>query len=416
MKVGEWWKGVNAPAPGEQPWSWPRRFGFRWLLLFWGLGYGLPPPLNQVIPSGSELWTALASRLGAVLHLDVPQHGPSGSGDTLLDWLTKLTLGLVALVGASLWSAVQRGPVRHGKLLDFLQLYVRLTLFQSLATYGVIKLFDRQFPAPTAERLLSTFGEASPMGLMWTFLGASRPYEQFGGAMECLAAVLLVFRRTRLLGALVACGVMGNVFMLNLCYDVPVKLFSGELLAMSAFLVALDSRRLLELLLLNRQVAVADEGFVFFATGRWRLVRAIAVLVAVAAQVVNLWPFISAKAEPPDPASVEGAYDVVSLEGVEGLTRLGMTTWSARVWATNADPLRLKLEEDPRKHHVTLAPRDAEPGLAADLTWTQEGDRVTFTGTWKDAPVTIVTTRRDLSKSLLLTRGFHWVNEFPFNR
>jgi hypothetical protein len=289
-------------------------------------------------------------------------------------------------------------------------------LFQTLATYGVIKVFDRQFPAPTAERLLSTIGDASPMGLMWTFMGASRPYEQFGGAMELLAATLLIFRRTRLLGALVACGVMGNVFVLNLCYDVPVKLFSGELLAMAAFLAALDTRRLLDLLLLNRTVPVADEGFAFFGVGRWAWGRRLAVAVVVVAHVMNISPFITAKAEPPDPESVEGAYDVVSLEGVEGLTRLGLTSWSARVWATNAEPLRLKLDEETAKHHVTLAPREGEPGLAADLTWTREGDRVTFTGTWREQPVTIVTTKRDLSKSLLLTRGFHWVSEFPFNR
>jgi hypothetical protein len=209
---------------------------------------------------------------------------------------------------------------------------------------------------------------------------------------------------------------MGNVFVLNLCYDVPVKLFSGELLAMAAFLAALDAPRLLDLLLRNRVAPAADEGFAFWNSKRWSVLRRVSVGVIIIAQVVEASPWRALQAPAPDPQSIAGVYDVVSLEGVEGLTRLGLTTWSARIWATTAAPLRVKLAEEPAKHHLMLAPREGEPGLTAELTWVREGDRVTFTGTWAQKPVTIVTTRRDVSKSLLMSRGFHWVNEFPFNR
>ena len=47
-------------------------------------------------------------------------------------------------------------------------------------------------------------------------------------------------------------GVMTNVVALNLCYDVPVKMYSASILLMATFLLAPDMGRLLNVLLLNR--------------------------------------------------------------------------------------------------------------------------------------------------------------------
>ena len=74
-----------------------------------------------------------------------------------------------------------------------------------------------------------------------------------------LGGLLLVARRTTLLGALVSIGVLTNVVMLNFCYDVPVKLFSAHLLAMAVFLVLPDLRRLADLLVFNRGVEPAAD-------------------------------------------------------------------------------------------------------------------------------------------------------------
>src|SRR5204863_6312660 len=97
-----------------------------------------------------------------------------------------------------------------------------------------------------------TFGEASPMGLLWTFMGSSTSYTVFSGLAEVIGGLLLMARRTTLLGALVCIGVMVNVVMLNFSYDVPVKLYSSHLLAMAFFLLLPDLRRLTNVLVLNR--------------------------------------------------------------------------------------------------------------------------------------------------------------------
>jgi hypothetical protein len=82
------------------------------------------------------------------------------------------------------------------------------------------------------------------MSLLWTFMQYSRPYAFFGGAMEMLAVVLLSFRRTATLGALVCLAVMTNVALLNLAYGVPVKLYSIMIVASAGVLLLYDAPRL----------------------------------------------------------------------------------------------------------------------------------------------------------------------------
>ena len=96
------------------------------------------------------------------------------------------------------------------------------------------------------------------MGLVWTFMAASPAYTFFSGIAEVMGGVLLLFRRTTLLGGLVSIGVMLNVVMLNFCYDVPVKLFSFHLMFMGVVLIVPDAKRLFGLLVLNRATEPAS--------------------------------------------------------------------------------------------------------------------------------------------------------------
>jgi hypothetical protein len=77
-------------------------------------------------------------------------------------------------------------------------------------------------------------------------------YTFFAGVMEVVPAVLLIFRRTMTLGAILAVAVMGNVFMLNMCYDVPVKQYSFHLLIMGVVLLLPELKRAMNGLFWNR--------------------------------------------------------------------------------------------------------------------------------------------------------------------
>lgn len=121
-------------------------------------------------------------------------------------------------------------------------------------SYGFSKAFTLQFSELTNIDLIKTFGNQSPMGLMWNFMEYSDTYTRFSGYAEIIAGILLIFRKTTLLGAFAVFAVMFNVFMMNMSYDIPVKLYSGLLTIMSLFLLAPDSKRILNFLVFNRPV------------------------------------------------------------------------------------------------------------------------------------------------------------------
>jgi hypothetical protein len=90
------------------------------------------------------------------------------------------------------------------------------------------------------------------------FMSHSYGYSAFVGTAELVAGVLLCFRRTATLGALIGAATLLNVVFLNVFFNVGVKLWSSNLLLMSGFLVALDARRLANFFALNRPVLPAS--------------------------------------------------------------------------------------------------------------------------------------------------------------
>ncbi|MCH8149308.1 MAG: thiol-disulfide oxidoreductase DCC family protein, partial [Planctomycetes bacterium] len=176
---------------------------------------------------------------------------PAGSGDTTYNYVEVFTFAMIALLGALGWSFIKRGKPVSQRTHDLMRTYVRYCLGAFMLSYGWAKLLPVQFGVPGPDRMMTPIGDTSPMGLLWTFMGASPAYTMFAGFGEALSGFLLLWRRTALPGALLAAGVMLNVVALNFCYDVPVKLFSIHLMLMAVFVIVPDAVRLLSVLLFN---------------------------------------------------------------------------------------------------------------------------------------------------------------------
>src|SRR5262249_7130343 len=165
---------------------------------------------------------------------------PMGSGDSTYKYVQVFCFLVMALAVTLVWTIRDRQRLRYPRLYEGLRIYVRFALGAAMIVYGADKVIQSQFPAPPLDRLLQPYGDASPMGLAWTFMGASRAYNIFAGAAELIGGLLLTVRRTTLLGALVSLGALSNVVALNFCYDVPDKLYPSYLLAMAVFLIVPD--------------------------------------------------------------------------------------------------------------------------------------------------------------------------------
>lgn len=120
---------------------------------------------------------------------------------------------------------------------------VRFVLAFEMIRYGMAKLVGMQF-YPQYWRLDERAIDMSPMALAWTFFGRTYGYQAIGGAIEVGSGVLVCFRRTTLIGACVMATALVNVVLVNVFYDVPVKLFASLYLAMDVALVAREAPRL----------------------------------------------------------------------------------------------------------------------------------------------------------------------------
>lgn len=93
-------------------------------------------------------------------------------------------------------------------------------------------------PGPTLAQLLQPYGTLSPASVLWLQVGSSHPYEMALGAVEVIAGLLLFVPRTAVLGTMLSLASMAQVFLMNMTFDVPVKLLSFHLLLISLVLLA----------------------------------------------------------------------------------------------------------------------------------------------------------------------------------
>jgi uncharacterized membrane protein YphA (DoxX/SURF4 family) len=425
---------VAPPLPG----GWLRRFGFRWVVLFgaiFTLGRVLSyiPGLEWLTSRHYLFWRNFTPWFGRVA-LRLPQPvslAQSGSGDKLFDWVQMAAMLTLALAGALGWVWFDRARRRDRLAHELVRIAVRYSLGVTMLSYGVSKLLHQQMPAPTFYRLLGTYGESSPMGLLWTFMGQSTAYSVFAGALEALGGLLLFFRRTTALGALILVAVMTNVFLMNLCFDVPVKLYSGTYLLMAIFLVAPEAGRLAAVLWYHRAVPPVS-----FARS-WPPGRAAHGMLVIKLLLVGwlLWLVAGQRlwtwAETPVPAKSEfyGLYEVEAFAR-DGEIRPPLLTDPVR-WR------RVAIDEtgfvtvvfmDDRRRTYRLHP-GLKPGqlfLESFSSRNAPREEVKFLrigpnllaleGRIGGLALSVQLKRADESKLLLVNRGFHWISEQPFNR
>jgi hypothetical protein len=452
---------MHAEISDIPAWSLPRRILFRFICAYFVL-YILPFPLMEAGQFEMEIrrrtgtvqpmqpavlvkaaltytdaWHEVVKWTGKnVLRLSQPiTIRPSGSGDTTWNYVQVLCFAILAAGITLVWSLVDWRKTNYAWARETLRIYVRFYLAVQMIVYGAMKVIPAQFPAPALDRLVQPFGDASPMGLLWTFMGASPAYVSFTGASELLGGLLLTTRRTTLLGALVSAGVMAHIVALNFCYDVPVKLFSTHLLIMAIWLIGPDVRSLFELFVLRKPAAPGtNTQMTRWVWLNWSWVGLRTLLVGgfvylqISSAIEGRRMFVEQKAKRP----LFGVWAVEQFS-LDGENRPPLTTdpdrWrrfivdypgSAGVQLTNASRVRYRMQINPAAKTVTLQRPDFSD-WKAELTFTQpDADHLFLEGELDGHAMKVELRRENLDEYLaqfrLLNRGFHWINEYPYNR
>lgn len=179
------------PAP-ERPWSPAKRIAFRFAFTYLVL-YFCPYPAGSLpgtmwfSDAYSKIWQWIVTPVGKyILHLNVEMAIPiPGSSDVVFNYVKSLCALFLAAIVTAAWTGLSsRQQTPDAKLYEGLRIYVRYALGSILLGYGIIKVMRVQFPFPSVDSLAVTYGDSSPMGLLWRFMGYSPAYSVFTGALR----------------------------------------------------------------------------------------------------------------------------------------------------------------------------------------------------------------------------------------
>ncbi|NNH70510.1 DoxX family protein [Nocardia uniformis] len=365
-------------------------------------------------------------------------YAETGSGDTVAHWVSTFTWLVVSVLIAAVWSVLDRRRWEYVRLHGWLRLVVRFALVASLLLYGVIKVLPSQMTF-ALYRLVQPFGDMSPMSVLWSQTAASEPYEIVLGCAEVAAALLLLVPVTSTAGAVLAVVALAQVFLVNLAYDVPVKIFSFHLLVLAALLLVPEARRLAAAFAGKAVLARKAPPLLPSTRGTWALVagQGLLGLWLVIATVMEGWDAWHLYGNAREKSPLYGIWNVTEYS-IAGQAIPALVSTEPQPASPNLASERLRRIIFDTQHGIHVQRMD-DSLLSLPATVDPDGRTVTVTrdlqGQWKLADLTFErpTPERlllvgqlagrsvrmhlelvSLDRFRQLNRGFHWVQEAPY--
>jgi hypothetical protein len=432
---------VKLVPPQQKPsWSVASRIAFRFCLVYFGFfclltqifGGLVPIPID--FPDPSNFWPTRQIVTWTAVHVFGITHPlvyMSSSGDKVFDWVLVLCLLIIAAVTTSVWSILDRRRLSYVALNKWFRVFVRFALASQMLGYGMAKLVPLQMPFPHLIKLLEPFGNFSPMGVLWSSIGASPAYEMFAGSAEVLAGILLIIPATAMLGALVCLADCIQVFTLNMTYDVPVKLFSFHLILMCLFLLAPGLRRLADFFVLNRVPGPSTRPPLFKTRRANRIAVAAQIvfgLCLLGANVYSSWRLWHTYGGGAPQSPLYGIWNVDQL-AIDGQLHPPLLTdsdrWHRVVFDSPETMTFQNMGDSFAYYGAAINTNDKSIALTKfkDKSWQANfkfqraaANQLTLDGEMNHHKIHMQLQLVDRNSFTLVNRGFHWVQEVPFNR
>ncbi|MEV6275939.1 DoxX family protein [Nocardia sp. NPDC051832] len=436
---------VQEPPEPRTPWHPLARVGFRFCfaylslfcLLFAQILFVFAGIAVAVLPDEAINWQMVriapfAEWVGEHVFGIEAVLRENGSGDQAAIWVMIFCLLVLAAAITLIWTVLDRRRTEYRTLSTWFVTAIRLCAGGQLLWYGWAKLVPNQMPYPSLTTLLQPYGDMAKIDVLWNQVGVSPVYQVLLGAAEVVAGLLLFLPRTATLGGMIGLVSMLQVFLLNMTYDVPVKILAFHLVLMSLVVLAPQLRRIMNFLVLQRTTDPATQRPLFGS----RRANRISAVVQVA---LGLWVTTACLHDAhkgwyewgygaPEPA-LYGIWNVTEF------TRAGqplppLTTDETRWQRLIVDKgfiahqemdgtlVKSMGEVDAAAHTLTLvAPpksADSAPVPFAQLAFEEPAaDQLVLRGEIDGQPVTLSLQKQDLDSFRLRGPGFHWVQNEP---
>lgn len=283
-------------------------------------------------------------------------------------------------------------------ILATLYLALRYYAAFTLLGYGFAKLMGSQFTVLDSQ-LAKPMGEVSGFWLTWYYFGYSPVYSTIIAVTQVAGAVLLCFRRTTLLGALILLPVMVNIVCVDIWviqFHLDIQALRNALYVFVALLVILAFHLgdIYKFILRRR-----DDLALFAKRHSWLLALEIVVVAGMLAYTAHegYW---NANVNNRAPTPIDGAWHVVQVHHDEA----GLPDWiyfeynCAHLTVFRYPDGHSEMHDfrvNSQDHTLTISKRWLVPG--SDVfkgTWDRKGDTVILTGTWRNDGQTAMTLER----------------------
>ena len=442
---------IDQPAAVDAPavrWNLATRIAFRFCFCYFGLYIVLTQMLTSLLfatTNDSGAWELDNMRPIQAVVVWVASHVfhaaqpvvtfETGSGDRVYDWVELACILALAIIATLVWSALDRKRQSYPKLYAWFRVFIRFSLAATMLTYGAAKAIPLQMPFPDLRRLVEPYGNLSPMGVLWASIGASQAYEIFAGCAELFGGILLIFPRTTTLGVLVCLADATQVFMLNMTYDVPVKLLSFHMILCSLLLLAPEAKRLANVFFLDRAASPSSAPPLFRRARANRIALVVQILFGLFLIGANLYGALNTLKTYPYIAAATAKVPLYGIWNVEQFTVDGQprpplltdaTRWRRLIFEFPELVSIQNMNEDRGAFYTAkidltakllALTKSSDKKWKADFTFAQPSPaEMVLDGSMDGHKVHAQMQLFDRSKFLLVTRGFHWIQDHPFNR
>jgi uncharacterized membrane protein YphA (DoxX/SURF4 family) len=402
-------------------------------------------PTGVVDPFTAPLWHNVVPWVGKhILHLATPiTVFSNGSDDTTYDYVLAFCFLSISAIVTVVWSMLDSRRPNYQVMHQWLRFAVGLALAAEMLGYGTDKVIPLQFGSLTFSRLSEPLGQMSPAMLLWNFMAASKPYTIAVGLLEVVGGVLLLIPRFTTLGALISLASMVNVFALNMCYDVPIKLIAFHMGLSAAFLLVPELPRLLNVFVLNRPAApvvhVPLSSRTRIRRGALLFQIAVGLFLFLSMMYSSLHEYSRLQTQRAAPVFLYGVWNVdeftvsdnsgTSLFTPKLLQHIKIPAWKDRwerlvfqapdlafIQLSNGALDRVKPKVDPQNNSLSFVDPDDATWQCSLTMQTPDTHSLRLQGTVNGLTVSAKLHREDEDRFILVTRGFHWIQEYPYYR
>jgi len=172
----------------------------------------------------------------------------------LFNYINLFLVLVIAVAGGLIWTAIDKKRLNYSKLYYWIRVLARYRLAYGMIGWGLKKAFPMQMVYPTQGMLNTPFIDFAEKKLYWSHVGVSFGYTVFLGFAEIIPGLLLLNRKTSVLGAALAAVVTFNICIANHAYDAGVAVPAAYFSLLGIFIAWYDLPKIWKLVVNEKDV------------------------------------------------------------------------------------------------------------------------------------------------------------------